>query len=60
MGKSTQAQRIVMNISRVPKERLSEVKETILRKTDEKGDLKELLELIVVFGDGSIETCFAR
>ena len=60
MGKSTQAQRIVMNVSRVPKERLGELKQTILRKTDERGDLKELLELIVVFKDGSIETWFAR
>lgn len=49
-----------MNASRVPKERLGDVKETILRKTGKEGDLKELQELIVIFDDGSIETWFAR
>lgn len=55
-----QAQRIVLNVSRLPKEQLGELKEMILRKTKGKEDLREMLELIVVFDDGSIETWFAR
>ncbi|WCF07261.1 hypothetical protein NDS46_23465 [Paenibacillus thiaminolyticus] len=53
----TQAERIVLNLDQFSPEKVTEITQGILRKTNPNGDLKNLKELFIV-NDGNIIQVF--